>query len=33
VINFNIVMKLLVGLKHDVLLMHWFLRDVIETAR
>ena len=33
-VNFNIAMKLFVGLKHDVLLMHWFLlRDATEIAK
>jgi len=33
-LNFNIAMKLFVGLKHDVLLMHWLLlRDATKTAR
>lgn len=32
-LNFNIDMKLFVGFKHDVLLMHWFLRDATKIAR
>jgi len=33
-LNFNIAMKLFVGLKHDVLLMHWLLlRDATKIAR
>lgn len=32
--NFNIVMKLFVRFKHDVLLMYWLLlRDATEIAR